>query len=249
MDDPRIYKRTLHRFAFSSESLRGSRQVTVYLPPEYRQSSTYPVVYCQDGEQFFQFGRIATVANRLYYEDGIEPPIIVGIATDPENRSAEYDPDGALYERYEHFFVEELLPYIEERFPIQDGVGGRILAGDSLAAALSLHVALNHRKLFARVLALSGAFYEASLHRLALESDLSWLEVYMTVGLDERGVNTSRGVFDFVELNRRARELLEDRQAAVVYTEKPGKHLWGFWQKELPDALRYFLEGRAREST
>jgi enterochelin esterase-like enzyme len=205
----------------------------------------YPVIYCQDGEQFFQFGRIATVANRLYYEGAIEPPIIVGIASDPSARSAEYDPDGAMFERYEHFFVGELLPFIEKSYPIRDSGDSRILAGDSLAAALSLHVALNYRKLFTRIIALSGAFYEASQYRLALESDLSWLEAYMVVGLDEREVSTSRGVFDFLELNRKARDLLEDRLAAVSYMEKPGKHLWGFWQKELPDALRYFL-GKAK---
>jgi enterochelin esterase-like enzyme len=241
MDDPRIYKRTLHGIAFASDLLAGTRQATVYLPPDYRESSTYPVIYCQDGEQFFQFGRIATVANRLYYEGAIEPPIIVGIASDQATRSAEYDPDGAMYERYEQFFVGELLPYMEKRYPIRDSQDGRILAGDSLAAALSLHVALNHRNLFTRMIALSGAFYERSQHRLALETDLSWFKAYMVVGIDEREVSTSRGIFDFVELNRRVREQLEDRLAAVEYKEKPGKHLWGFWQKELPDALRYFL--------
>jgi enterochelin esterase-like enzyme len=63
----------------------------------------------------------------------------------------------------------------------------------------------------------------------------------MIVGLQETEFESDYGIHNFVELNRHTRELLLDRGAKVKYTEKDGKHIWGFWQKELPDALMYFL--------
>ncbi|MNT94988.1 hypothetical protein D3C72_2367830 [compost metagenome] len=64
----------------------------------------------------------------------------------------------------------------------------------------------------------------------------------MIVGLQERDYQTDTGIYDFVELNRNTKALLEARGAKVHYLEKEGKHLWGFWQKELPDALIHFLK-------
>jgi enterochelin esterase-like enzyme len=88
---------------------------------------------------------------------------------------------------------------------------------------------------------LSGAFFDKTRERLRAESDLSWLELYMLVGLNETEVTTERGTFDFVTENRLTQELLQQKKTALLYIEKPGKHIWGFWQQELPAALHYFL--------
>ena len=74
--------------------------------------------------------------------------------------------------------------------------------------------------------------------------DLSWLSIWMIVGLQETDFEADTGTYDFVQLNRDTRELLEKRGALVSYQEKDGKHQWGFWQKELPEALLYFLQER-----
>ncbi|MNV92704.1 hypothetical protein D3C71_1873240 [compost metagenome] len=63
----------------------------------------------------------------------------------------------------------------------------------------------------------------------------------MLIGLDEQEVITERGTFDFLEANRLTRELLEARNCQLTYFEKQGKHLWGFWQNELPAAMKLFL--------
>jgi enterochelin esterase-like enzyme len=67
--------------------------------------------------------------------------------------------------------------------------------------------------------------------------------MYMIVGLEETKVRTSHGTYDFLALNRETKRLLEQRNAIVAYQEKPGKHVWGFWQNEIPAALLYFLPG------
>jgi len=218
----------------------GAREVRVCLPPGFSELAEYPVVYCQDGEDFFNFGRIATIATSLIAEGGIEPLIIVGVDVDKSVRTREYAPDGDLHEGYIAFFAEELLPHIAARYPVRTEPEHALLAGCSLGGAVSLQLALRRPDRFINVMSLSGAFYPSSQAAIAASGDLSHLNIYMTVGLRETAFETDRGVFDFVRMNREARRLLEERGANVEYGERDGEHLWGYWQKDVPGGLRWF---------
>jgi len=242
MTDSRYLKRTIVKTSIESNHLiEGVRNLRIYLPPGYNEVLSYPVVYCQDGEDFFNFGRIATTAQELILDEGIEPFIIVGVDVDKSVRTEEYSPDGSRHQAYVNFFVEELLPFIEANYPVRQDISQRLLAGDSLGGTVSLHIALQHPQLFNRVLCMSGAFYEASRQIVAASGDLEWLNIYMFVGLQEDAFETDRGIYNFVEINREMKQLLDDRDAHVLYYEKDGKHQWGFWQKEVPAALKYFI--------
>jgi len=241
MDDSRYYKRTIVKDELASSHLGENRPLRIYLPPGYNELLSYPVIYCQDGEQFFNFGRIATTLTRCILDEGLEPAIVVGVDVDVKTRTSEYAPEGARHDAYCRFFAEELLPYIESKYPTRSDRTERILAGDSLGGTVSLHLALDYRSLFCRVISLSGAFFDLTRSRLEREDDLSWLELYMLIGLDETDVTTERGTFDFVRENRETMAVLERKKATLHYLEKPGKHIWGFWQGELDAALTYFL--------
>lgn len=242
MTDQRYLKRTINKEVITSRHLpEGKRDLRVYLPPGYNELLSYPVVYCQDGEEFFNFGRIATIANQLILDEGIEPFIIVGVDVDKKLRTAEYSPDGERYQGYVTFFGEELIPFIEEKYPARPEPSARILAGDSLGGSVSLHIALAYPDLFHQVIALSGAFYPVSQEQAAAEADLSRLSLYMIVGLQERAYETDRGVYDFVAINREMKEILASKGSKIAYSEHDGQHVWGFWQKFIPDALITFL--------
>ncbi|SHE11103.1 enterobactin/ferric enterobactin esterase [Chlamydia abortus] len=241
MTNPSIYHRTILKKQIYSASLQTEREIWVYLPPGYNELLTYPVVYCQDGVEFLNYGRIATATNQLVLEEDMEPPIIVGVHVDLKNRTEEYSPDGERFSAYCRFWTEEMMPEIERSFPIRASAEERILAGDSLGATVSLHLALDHPHLFRKLISLSGAFLPPTRQRLTGESDLGGLDMYMLIGLQETEVKTQRGTFDFLEANRLAKELLTSKGANVYYEEDEGKHLWGFWQKKLPSALYHFL--------
>lgn len=219
----------------------GGRTLRIFLPPGYNEVISYPVVYAQDGEDMFNFGRIATQAARLIVEGELEPIIIAGVDVDKSVRTREYAPDGDLHDGYVRFFAEEMVPFVESRFPVRREPGDILLAGDSLGGAASFHIAERYPERFRNVLALSGAFYPASLDRIRTSgADLSQLSMYMTIGLQETAFETDRGTFDFVALNREAKALLVERGAKLTYVERDGEHLWGYWQQDLPDALRWF---------
>lgn len=234
-------KRTIIKEEVPSKILDNSRSCKVYLPPGYNELLSYPVIYCQDGNEFFTMGRIATIANQLILEEGIEPMIIVGVSVDRSRRTSEYSATGERNNGYKQFFVDELLPFMEQRYPIRKDSHSRIIAGDSLGGTVSLHLALDHPTLFPNVISLSGAFFQPSLDRIAAEADLSWLSIWMVVGLEETEVETHIGTFDFVHWNRLARTALTQKNARIHYAEKPGRHVWGLWQNQLPDAIRHYF--------
>ncbi|WPP43348.1 alpha/beta hydrolase-fold protein [Paenibacillus hunanensis] len=242
MTDSRYLKRTILKEEIQSRHLGEARTLRIYLPPGYNELLSYPVIYCQDGEEFFNFGRIATYANQLILDENIEPFIVVGVEVNTKIRTQEYAPFGSRFEAYTACFAEEIIPYIEEKYPVRRSADERVLAGDSLGGSVSVHIALRYPELFHRIISLSGAYYEQSQQLIAAESDLSALDVYMIVGLQETNFESDTGVYDFVKLNQDTRDLLLERGATVRYAEKDGKHLWGFWQKELPDAIKYFLQ-------
>ncbi|UFJ42264.1 esterase family protein [Brevibacillus humidisoli] len=234
-------KRTIVKEEVPSRLLNAFRPVKVYLPPGYNELLSYPVVYCQDGNDFFTMGRIATLTNQLILNEGMEPIIIVGVSVERSKRTSEYSAIGERNEAYKCFFVEELLPYIEQRYPVRQDPAARLLAGDSLGGTVSLHLALDYPTVFSRVLSLSGAFFQPTLERIQQETDLSWLQLWMVVGLDETAVETHIGTFDFVDWNRRIKQVLVEKRADLAYVEDAGDHLWGFWQRMLPDGLRHFF--------
>lgn len=241
MNEPVFLKRTIVKKTLWSSYLNEERRLRIYLPPGYNEAMSYPVVYCQDGEEFFNFGRIATIAGQLQQENQVTPFIIVGVEVNVPVRTEEYAPFGSRFKAYLSCFAEEIIPFIEHNYAVSRVPEGRIVAGDSLGGSVSLHLALAYPGIFTRVLSLSGAYYPQSRELIAAEDDLSWLQINMVVGLQETEFQTDTGIYNFVQMNRDTKKLLEERGATVDYREKDGRHLWGFWQKELPESLLYFL--------
>ena len=241
MTDERYLKRTIFKEILYCSSLGENRRLRIYVPPGYNELLTYPVLYCQDGEQFFNFGRVATTATRLILDEGLEPFIIVGIEVDLSERTAEYAPFGERFRAYTTCLANDIIPYVEAKYAVRQDRTKRIVAGDSLGGSFSVHLAVQYPELFCNVISLSGAFYQMSQQMFARETDLSHLNIWMIVGLQEMSFETDTGTFDFVQLNRATQHILQARGASIFYEEKEGRHQWGFWQKELPNALLYFL--------
>jgi enterochelin esterase-like enzyme len=234
-------KRIVHRHELQSPFLHESRNVTVYLPPGYNELVSYPVLYTQDGEEFFNLGRIATQANQLILENEIDPLIIVGVFTDKSVRTEEYGPGYSKNENYLNFFTKDVVPFIEKEYPVRTHRDHRVLTGDSLGATVSMTLALKYRNDFINVISLSGAYFTKSLKELESFDDLSDLRVYQLIGTDETSVSTHLGDLDFLKANDVYYQALMDRGAEVKYVKKGGNHTWGFWQKELGDGLKHFF--------
>ncbi|BCU80741.1 hypothetical protein JIR001_05240 [Polycladomyces abyssicola] len=239
--NPQYLKRTIVKKEIRSRYLDEVKEIQVYLPPQYDETVTYPVLYLQDGDDYFNLGRIATQANQLIYEKDIRPVIMVAVPVDKSKRTAEYSPIGERNRLYLQFFTEELLPEIESEFPVDRTPDGRVVGGSSLGGTVSLHLALEYPEDFRQVLSQSGAFLEATIDRIRQTVSLDDLVVYQSIGKAETAVPTHMGKLDLLARNREVYRHLQDKQAQVHYVEKEGDHTWGLWQKDIPDALRIFF--------
>lgn len=152
----------------------GSRQVVVYLPPGYsaRDSFPYPLALLQDGQNIFDphtaaFGvdwGVDTTAERLIVHQQIRPLLLVAVYNSPD-RIIEYtpfrDPDhgGGGAALYEHFLLEELLPFLSETYSLSQRAEDRSVIGSSLGGLLALHLGWNHPRTFGSVGSLSPSLW------------------------------------------------------------------------------------------
>lgn len=232
-------KRTIHKEIIPSSFLEEEKKVLVFLPPGYDQTSSYPTLFLHDGVDYFNLGRVVTQATNMIMEGMIRPFIIVGIPVHKKVRTSEYSPAGDRHAQHVNFFIQELVPQIRNRYPIDSEQ--IVIGGSSLGGTAALSIALQHPEISTKVLSQSGAFVPQSIDAISQTESLSAYQIYLSVGKSETAVSTHMGSIDIVARNREVYRLLTEKEARVVLYEEEGDHTWGFWQRELPRALTYFF--------
>lgn len=239
--DPKYLKRTIKRETLTSSHLKESKEIQIYLPPDYVESESYPLLILHDGSDYLNLGRIATQANQLLSQEKMIPIVMAFVPVDKKKRTAEYSPIGDRHEAHKLMIIEELLPLIEKKYSVDTSTDQLVIGGSSLGGTVSLHIALDYPEICNRVLSQSGAFLEQTIKDLSRVYSLQFLEIYQSIGLAETSIETHMGTLDLVARNREAYRLFQEKRAHVDYYEEDGDHTWGFWQRELPRALRFFF--------
>lgn len=67
MTDSRYLKRTIVKEEIESRYLGEKRTLRIYLPPGYNELLSYPVVYCQDGEEFLISDELLQQLTKLFW--------------------------------------------------------------------------------------------------------------------------------------------------------------------------------------
>lgn len=230
-------QRKIESHVIQSEYLQEERTVKVFVPHSYQPRQPLPIVYCHDGLEFFTHGRIATLANELMVAGEIPPFLIAGIAVNLEHRREDYSMDGVRHNAYRQFVMDEVVPKLDAAYAVDDSQ--RLMAGISLGAVASLSFMLTYPQYFHTMILFSGAYFPQVQNRLQEEMDLSRLHAYLFIGDEERQAKTPSGVYDFYQYNEQMRDILLDHGAEIDFHIGSGNHIWGVWQKALPDALRW----------
>ncbi len=234
-----VRQRTIFGHTLYSTHLQENRTVKVVLPPGYESYRNLPVVYCHDGGEFLTHGRIATLATKMVTDGELNPIVIVAAHVNKAHRNDDYAITGNRNDAYNRFIVEELLPFVEQTYPVSQDASARFMAGVSLGAHASMVLHLRYPDLFSQLLLFSGAFYNELMTAMRDFGPLSLLHAWMLAGRNETAVDTQMGAVNFYELNHNAHGLLIERGAHIDYLEDEGTHIWGFWQRHIPDALAW----------
>jgi predicted alpha/beta superfamily hydrolase len=251
-----------HR-GFRSKILANRRNVLVYLPRGYSRFSRrrYPVLYLQDGQNIFDAATsfagvewgVDETAQRLIRKNLIEPLIIVAIANTGDDRIHEYAPtrgvidasakrkkrSRGLARHYGRFLIEELKPYIDQRYRTKGEAEFTGLGGSSLGGLLTLSLGLWFPNVFTKLIVMSPSVwwdYQAIVKMVEQLDEKLPLKIWLDTGTLEPGWEGARPLRD--ALVEQGWRLYDDLQ----YMEVEGAdHSEGAWATRVDPALRFLF--------
>jgi len=157
----------LDTIAYSSRTVGVTRRAIIYTPPGFSKSKKYPVLYLLHGiggdeKEWLKGGAPQQVLDNLYADKKLVPMIVVmpngrammndraeGNVFDPEKIQA--------FTTFEKDLLNDLIPFIEKRYPVQADREHRAIAGLSMGGGQSLNFGLGNLDKFAWVGGFSSA--------------------------------------------------------------------------------------------
>jgi enterochelin esterase-like enzyme len=255
--------------SMNSKILNMERKYAVYLPPDYETSErSYPVLYLlhgagDDQSGWIQFGEVLQIADKAIKE-GTSTAMIV-VMPDANTGQRGYTNDVKGNWRYEDFFFEEFLPFIEGKYRIRAEKRYRAVAGLSMGGGGSFYYALHRPDLFSAACPLSSSTGPLNredtknyIQRMggtdAGQAEIdAWYEKYsvteMVKNLPEESIKAVRwyidcGDDDFLfEGNALVHITLRKRNIPHEYRVRDGAHNWTYWRESLPEVLRFVSNG------
>jgi enterochelin esterase-like enzyme len=244
---------TIHRHeALHSTWLDADRGISVYLPPGYDEAAgRYPVLYLHDGQNLFhpdrafipgEHWRVSETADALVGRRLVQSLVIVGIDHGGPDRVAEFTPTlggragGGRADRYSRFVIDEVMPFVAERYAIRTNGRGVGLGGSSLGGLVTLVMALRYPERFDRLMVMSpsvwwdGRVVLRMLHDQPIGPDVRiWLDVGRAEG----------------RMTVRNTRVLRDALPGSHYVEEPlGDHSERSWARRFGDALEFLFGAR-----
>ena len=256
-----------------SKILGKQVKYTIYLPFDYETSSRYyPVVYLLHGMGdndmgWMQFGEANLIADEAIATREIPPMILVmpdaGVSFYINNF------DNSL--RYEDFFIQEFMPFIEKTYRIRAEKRFRGIAGLSMGGYGTLNFALKYPDKFSACVAFSAAIF--SSESVMQTNEQGWERVMKPLfGPYKEGdarltahyknnnaidITTSKGKEAYNQLrimldcgdddfltddNCRLHIHLNKLGIKHEFRMRDGAHNWLYWRSGLPVGLKFIGE-------
>lgn len=237
-------KGTMTEETIHSSYLNEDMVLKIYQPPAFSPMYTYHICIMQDGDDYYQMGRLATLSDTLHEEVEITNTVFVGIHyEDRQDRLRKYHPDGEQFEAYMKFLAFEVVSFLDELLPTYELSQSRVLMGDSLAGTIALLTAMKYPHTFGKVILQSPLVDDTVLKLVDEAANINGLEIYHTIGTAETEVFTTIDpTLDFVTPNRALSERLSNADTIYTYHElEDGIHTWKYWQQDLKRALQTIL--------
>lgn len=255
--------------SMKSEILNMERNYAIYLPPDYETSErSYPVLYLlhgagDDQSGWIQFGEVLHITDKAI-KNGTSTAMII-VMPDANTGQRGYTNDMSGNWRYEDFFFEEFIPFIEGKYRIRTEKRYRAVAGLSMGGGGTFYFALHRPDLFSAACPLSASTGPLNqeevknyLKRMGIseapqEKMDAWYEKYsvteMVNTLPEEDLKAVRwyidcGDDDFLfEGNALVHIALKKRNIPHEYRVRDGAHNWTYWRESLPEVLRFVSDG------
>lgn len=250
----------------NSKYLGRKVQIDVYLPIQYYQHSEkqFPVIWFNDGQDLPRM-KFKKQMRRFLKEYPTHPFIAVGIYAN-ENRLQEYGTAKQLdYKKrgnqsgaYQQFILEELMPFIRNKYRCAVQPSVNIVAGFSLGGLSAFDIAWHHADIFGRVGVFSGSLWWRSkefqettpdadliVHDMVRRGEVRdgqryWFQAGTK---DEDSDRNNNGIIDAIDDTLQLIEVLQSigvPKAAIRYEEvENGIHHPKTWGEVMPKFLEW----------
>ncbi len=223
-------KGSLESLSLGSQFLAGSFNIQVYLPANYSTDRSYPTVYFQDGSDYLNLGRARIVLDNLIHDEEIEE--LIAVFVDPRDRGAEYAHGDRI--NYQRFFIEELIPYMDDNYRTSQDRMDRAVIGDSWGGNIAGLISFNHPDVIGNCGFHSGSFFpnDYELNQIIINEDHLNIKISSVWGFYEGGLTSN---------NRMIKDVLLSKSYDLQWHEGNEGHSWGFWKGKIDDALIHFF--------
>ena len=222
---------------YKSKTVGSSRKALIYTPPGYSKSKKYPVLYLLHGiggdeREWFNGGQPQVILDNLFAQGKVEPMIVVM----PNGRAIKDDratgnimaPDKvAGFAAFENDLLNDLIPFIEKKYPVLQDREHRAIAGLSMGGGQSLNFGLGNLDRFAWVGGFSSAPNTKSAQELFPDPAKSKEQLkllFISCG-DKDGL---------ISFSKRTHEYAKANQVPHIYYVIPGGvHDFNVWKESL----------------
>jgi enterochelin esterase-like enzyme len=247
---------------------------SIYLPSDYEKSDrSYPILYLLHGSGddetgWIQFGEVDKITDNSV-KKGDSAPMIIAM---PDGGLTGYINNFDNKVRYEDFFIQEFIPFIEKTYRVRDQRRYRAVAGLSMGGYGALIMATKHPDLFSAAAPLSSgvrtdqevidiedAYYERTMgirngkglkgkDRLTAHyyqnSVLKIVETADAEALKNVRFYVDCGDDDFlIKGNMALHALMIDKKIPHEFRVRDGGHTWTYWRTALPEVLKFISAG------
>lgn len=238
------------------------REYSVYLPKDFDKNSDkkYNVLYLLHGggcanTDWAQFGGLKEKADSLIASGEVDEMVIVC----PEGNKNNMIWFNAPLWKYEDFFFNEFMPYIENKYRCKGSKESRSVAGFSMGGGASMVYAVHHPEMFNSAYGLSSYLYKIHLDFLNNDPSGEWRQniidannpVKAIAAASDGNIRALRGVRWFIDcgdddftfgMNIELIQAMRNKGIQYQFRSRDGGHDWRYWNPSLNDIIKNAFE-------
>jgi enterochelin esterase-like enzyme len=231
-----VSKGKIDTVLYDSKTVGSKRKTLVYTPPNFDKKKKYPVFYLLHGIggdhlEWFKGANPQNILDNLYAEGKIEPMIVVM----PNGRAMKDDRAvGNIFDKdkveafatFEKDLLNDLIPFIEKKYPALTSRENRAIAGLSMGGGQSLNFGLGNLDRFAWV----GGFSSAPNTKVPKELVPDPASAREKLKLLWISCGDGDGLLSF---SKRTHDYLYENNVPHIYYLETGVHDFKVWKNGL----------------
>lgn len=227
---------SIDTITYTSKTVDSKRRALIYTPPGYSKKKKYPVLYLLHGiggdeKEWLNGAKPQVILDNLFADGKTEPMIVVmpnGRAMKDDRATGNIMAQDKVqaFATFEKDLLNDLIPFIEKKFPVYTDPGHRAIAGLSMGGGQSLNFGLGNLDKFAWIGGFSSAPNTKAPNELVPNPETARQKIKLLF----ISCGASDGLISF---SKRTHDYLQQNNVPHIYFIEPGVHDFKVWKNGL----------------